>query len=52
MEKEKFANNIVEEINNFLKSKKGFKYLLLKYRSLPLVSAISEYKNTHIAVTI
>lgn len=52
MEKKKFANNIVEEINDFLKSKKGFKYLLLKYRSLPLTSAINEYKSTHIAVTI
>ena len=35
---------LMKEVNNFLRTQKGLKYLLLKYPNLSLPEAIREYK--------
>lgn len=39
---------LMKEVNNFLGTRKGLKYLLLKYPSLSLPEAIQEYKTRFI----
>jgi len=49
----RFSSITQEEADNsFLKTRKGLKYLLLKYPNLSLISAIKEYKNQSAATTI